>query len=132
MSTREFRSPDGRRWRVWAVQPDALGRAIRIGAVGERRRRERRLASAEAPADRLIFRRRRIERRVAAATARRAPSDVLPAPWCDGWLVFRSDPAPADGARESRRLAPIPAGWDALSEEELARLLQEAAPPATR
>ena len=133
MPAREFRSPDGRRWRVWAVKPDEVGRAVRIGVVGERRRRERRGTPIEALADPPVLQRRgSAERRVGAATARRAVADVLPAPWCEGWLVFRSAPEAPYHPRETRRLAPIPPCWDGCSDEELARHLREAAPSAAR
>ncbi len=124
---REFRSPDGRRWRVWAVHPGEVGRAVRIGVVGERRHEERRRTPVEALADPPVLQRRRhAERRIAAATARRAPAEVLPAPWCEGWLVFQADPEGPTRAGETRRLAPLPACWDGCSDAELVRHLDEA------
>ena len=40
----------------------------------------------------------------------------------DGWLTFES------AAGERRRIVPIPAGWDALDDAMLGRLLRQATP----
>ena len=45
----------------------------------------------------------------------------LPSELSGGWLAFKSD-------GESRRLAPIPASWAALADQDLARLAREAKP----
>lgn len=50
------------------------------------------------------------------AAERRGTPFALPQRLRDGWLAFRS-------TSELRRLAPIPAGWDQLSDAELSRLL---------
>ena len=42
-----------------------------------------------------------------------------------GWLVFECD-------AEKRRLGPIPEGWDALPDDDLALLLESAVPVARR
>jgi hypothetical protein len=43
----------------------------------------------------------------------------LAEPWINGWLAFESND-------EKRRLAPIPSGWDRLSDRELQNLLDGA------
>lgn len=43
----------------------------------------------------------------------------------NGWLIFA-------GGAERRRLGPIPPGWDALPDDDLARLLEVATPEASR
>jgi hypothetical protein len=50
-----------------------------------------------------------------AATAARA----LPEPYQGGWLSF-------DSENETRRIAPIPSGWQTLPENELRKLCDEA------
>jgi len=45
----------------------------------------------------------------------------LPSELTGGWLAFKTD-------GESRRLAPIPASWAALADQDLARLAREAKP----
>jgi hypothetical protein len=52
---------------------------------------------------------------------RRDPLAHVAAGLRDGWLAFQ-------GETESRRLAPIPKGWLALSDEELADLATTASP----
>lgn len=52
----------------------------------------------------------------------------LPAEFACGWLTFES-------ALEKRRVAPIPKGWDTLSDSALEKLLQgaeSAGPPSRR
>ena len=118
MSVREFQSPDGRRWRVWAVHPNA--------AIAERRRVERRVTPVEALDDPPVLERRRSPDRRAAGTRPRRPGELLPDRWREGWLVYEElSDAPA-GRRETRRLAPIPAQWETCSEAELAVQLARA------
>lgn len=61
-----------------------------------------------------------------AAERRSSPQHrvrVIPG-WESGWLTFQC-------AEERRRVVPIPAGWDALSDRDL-RMILSAAPPARR
>jgi hypothetical protein len=123
MPVREFHSPDGRLWRVWAVRPNGFG--------SDRRRQERRVTPVEALIDPPVIQRRRgADRRVAAdgSRGRSRPGDLLPGQWREGWLVF--DDGPPDGSHgghhEMRRLAPIPPRWESCSEAELAVLLARA------
>ncbi len=51
---------------------------------------------------------------------RPAPTRLAPE-MASGWLAFQSE------AGERRRVVPTPAGWEALSDAELLRLLAEAA-----
>ena len=117
MSVREFRAPDGRRWRVWDVRPN--------DEAGERRRTDRRVTPIESLDDPPVLERRHgIDRRAAGATRpRMRPGDLLPDRWRDGWLVYED--VSSDG-HETRRLAPIPPQWESLSEAELAARLEHA------
>ena len=47
-----------------------------------------------------------------------------------GWLCFERLDAPGPGAAEKRRLAPVPAGWEALPEAALHALIAGCAPVA--
>ena len=47
---------------------------------------------------------------------------LLPAAYCEGWLTFAGE----DGGK--RRLAPVPAAWEELSEEALRALVVVARP----
>jgi hypothetical protein len=134
MSVREFRSPDGRLWRVWAVQPQGFtGRGMRVGGdqAGDRRRGDRRQTPVETLEDPPILQRRRApDRRIRkAAGVHRSPAELLPARWRDGWLVFEPVDMHSHGdrARETRRLTPIPECWDGCSDAELAEHLCVAA-----
>ncbi|HEY2378435.1 MAG TPA: hypothetical protein VGH98_20820 [Gemmatimonadaceae bacterium] len=49
----------------------------------------------------------------------------LPEAFREGWLVFES-------AQEKRRLAPVPANWESLSNEALASLCAKASPQVAR
>jgi len=49
----------------------------------------------------------------------------LPEAFREGWLVFESP-------REKRRLAPVPANWESLSNEALAALCEQAPPQTPR
>jgi hypothetical protein len=121
MSVREFRSPDGRQWRVWAVQPR--------GVLRERRQRgERRTTPVDMLEDPPVLERRRSpDRRAAGGRARPRPADLLPDGWREGWLVYEEvSPHVPEGNGEMRRLAPIPPQWESWSEAELARQLASA------
>ncbi len=48
---------------------------------------------------------------------------TLPEAWKEGWLTFES-------GDEKRRLAPVPAGWEHLTPEQLEMLCQVAEPTA--
>src|SRR5678815_1154518 len=94
------------------VLVDSIGRAWDVWDVhpefGERRRE-----AGETPPE-TDERRRRTQHRVAFAGR-----------WRDGWLAFETK-------NEKRRLAPIPAGWDRLSDQDVQRLLEAADVIATR
>jgi len=115
MSVREFRAPDGRRWRVWAVRPNS--------AITERRRMDRRVTPVEALDDPPVLERRRSGNRRQRPRSR--PGELLPDRWRDGWLVYE-DVSTATGDHEMRRLAPIPPQWESCSEADLATHLARA------
>lgn len=120
MHSRTFLAPDGRRWRVWLVQPS--------GRSGERRQGgERRQTPVEEVADPPLLERRRSEdrRTTPSAPTRVAP---LPDPWREGWLVFDTGDRVGEAGHARRRLAPIPACWSECSENELGALWARAEP----
>lgn len=93
-------------WQVWSVIPG-------MRKDGERRRgRDRRSPDP-------VFLYRGPDRRKAAD--RRKTAVTMSTAFAAGWLVFQ---APT----ERRRLAPIPADWEALSSDDLARLCERATP----
>jgi hypothetical protein len=94
---RTFLDDLARLWNAWDVVP----------AWGERRTSERRRASAAEPP--LIDRRRRERRR------ERGVRISLPARLARGWVAF-------EYGDERRRVAPIPVGWETLSEDEVREL----------
>jgi len=105
MPCREFVDDFGQRWTVWSVAPLRAERR----AASERRDLNR-------PAGRALLGRGR-ERRIGPgtpATDRPLRLAVLPA-LLRGWLCFESD-------HEKRRLAPIPPGWESMSDRGLAEL----------
>lgn len=106
MPARVFRDSEGVEWRVWSVIPGAK--------PGDERRcgYDRR-----SPDPVLLY--CGPERR--AGEDRRARSPLVSEDLRDGWLVFQS-------AAERRRLAPIPPGWERMSESGLDRLRGRAAP----
>jgi hypothetical protein len=122
ISVREFQSPDGREWRVWAVHPNA--------AISERRRADRRVTPVESLEDPPVLERRRgPDRRAAGGSRPRSrPGELLPDRWREGWLVYEELSDAPQRARETRRLAPIPAHWESCSEAELAEQLARATP----
>jgi hypothetical protein len=96
MGHRTFTDADGVFWQVWDVHPQ----------LAERRRQPRRILPSrlgESERDKRsgIDRRRRTEVRVAVRDG-----------YEQGWLTF-------DSVVGSKRLAPIPDGWDALPENSL-------------
>lgn len=100
MAHRTFSDEEGVAWQVWEVRP----------AWAERRSEERRSEAAQPQGNE----RRRTERR-AIAESRPALSAHLRR----GWLSFESP-------HERRRLAPVPPGWERLTEEGLLGLLRGA------
>jgi hypothetical protein len=107
---RTFVDRTGTEWTVWEVRP-----ALQLGASRERRARARRADAAPEP---IVERRHVDERRLEEEPA---VSGVAPG-LAQGWLAF-------DAGAERRRLAPVPAAWESLSEAALAALC-EAADPA--
>ena len=107
MGLRTFIAPDGAEWRVWNVVPS-------LAMNEESRQWERR------GQDVLAYggpERRQDDRR-------NAPPFVSPQ-LSSGWLCFES-------AAAKRRLAPLPEGWENVSEDELADLWKRAQPVAQR
>jgi hypothetical protein len=120
---RTFLAPDGRRWRVWLVQPNAR--------MGERRQPvDRRQTPVEEVLDPpLIERRRSAERRITPSAGLRVTP--LPEVWRRGWLVFEPEDAEAAGPARRRRLAPVPECWRTCADEALTALWA-GAEPSTR
>jgi hypothetical protein len=103
MALRGFQQ-GGVHWQVWSVIPGTR-------KDGERRRgRDRRSPDP-------VFLCRGPDRRKTADRRNVAVSAAFAA----GWLVFQAP-------HERRRLAPIPAGWETLSNGDLARLCERATP----
>ena len=119
MTHRSFRDHNGIVWETWDVVPHRAERRL-----GERRETATRPTRGLHDGwSGLLERRRRADRRAAAEPEPR----VRVSPGLEqGWLVFES-------RAERRRLAPIPGGWEQLSERELEALCHRAAPlPARR
>lgn len=104
MPSREFCAGDGARWRVWSVIPGWRD-------DGERRRGYDRRSPDP------VLRYAGPERRT--GDDRRARNPLLAPGFRDGWLVF-------ERSGERRRLAPIPAGWERMTERGLERLCRSA------
>jgi hypothetical protein len=117
---REFSNVDGRRWRVWAVQPDTV---LGERRERERRERERRVAGAERALGAPGTPRRSVSDRRVAPGGRPSAANLLPGRWRGGWLVFEALPTIGEHASpwdvEVRRLVPIPPCWDTCSETAL-------------
>jgi hypothetical protein len=111
MGHRTFTDADGVVWQVWDVHPQ----------LAERRRGSRR-ANASQPAAQGSEKRSGADRR--HRNEIRVP---VRAGYEQGWLAF-------DSAVGSKRLAPIPPGWDMLPEDSLLALCHrsEDAPRARR
>jgi hypothetical protein len=106
MALREFRDSQGRAWMAWDVPPPRTYSYTRSGA-------DRRVTPTPGykPERRMIVERRR--RTLMAGLER-------------GWVCFQSE------ADEKRRLAPPPAGWDALPDDELRDLCERGMPMRKR
>lgn len=109
MPCREFVDGYGAGWTVWSVAPLSAER---------RRTSERR--DLHRPAGRALLGRGRERRGAPAAPLTKRPLRlaVLPA-LLRGWLCFESD-------LEKRRLAPVPPGWQSMSDRGLAELCARA------
>jgi hypothetical protein len=105
MALRGFQQ-GGVHWQVWSVIPGTR-------KDGERRRGGDRRSPDPVFLYRGPDRREAVDRRSAAVT--------VSAAFAAGWLVFQAP-------HERRRLAPIPAGWETLSSDDLARLCERATP----
>jgi hypothetical protein len=110
MPSRTFIDARGVEWMVWAVAPSWVER--RTG-------RDRR---GPTTLERAVFDHLHPERRT--HSRRRGLSDSGPrvkisADLTGGWLAF-------EGGNQRRRLTPIPAGWEEMSDDELAALSRDA------
>ena len=110
MNHRSFRDPEGKQWQVWLVSPRIVDRR-----QGDRRSGQEALPTAGD--------RRRYDDRRRSSLGR---ASVLPASFAAGWLCFESETG------EKRRLYPVPANWDNLSEIQLWALTRNAAPVPAR
>jgi hypothetical protein len=99
---RRFTDDDGLLWQAWDVTP----------SWGERRTHQRRQRNEGPPPH-------TGERRIADRRKHRGIRIGLTPALAGGWLAFESE-----GIR--RRIAPIPEGWDALSDDELRALWRAA------
>ncbi|MFL5466317.1 MAG: hypothetical protein ACJ8AB_12460 [Gemmatimonadaceae bacterium] len=106
MSYRTFLDPQGKRWEVWLVTP----------AAAERRRVDRRVASASGEEIQGFADRRRTPERRKNAFRR---TITVATEYSEGWLCFESD-------GDKRRLAPVPEGWDEAGPDRLSTWLQSA------
>jgi hypothetical protein len=113
MSHRTFRGADGAEWQVWNVIPGAWREPAWTG--GELRHVDRRSPEP-------VLRYTGPERRV---TDRRTRASLVSPDLAAGWLTFQH-------GEERRRLTPIPASWDSLSDAELERLCERAEPVGPR
>ena len=104
MSYRTFVDRDGSYWQVWDSQPTRMERRL----SGGDRRHPRQLPWKG------IERRHGTDRRL--NTQRRI---ILSEGYGGGWLTFES-------LQEKRRLLPIPAHWETLSQSELRDLCEKA------
>ncbi|HEY6088907.1 MAG TPA: hypothetical protein VD771_03870 [Gemmatimonadaceae bacterium] len=104
MSYRTFVDRDGSYWQVWDSQPTRMERRLSGGD-----RRHHRQPQWKGPERRLgTDRRLTSQRRITLSEGYGA-----------GWLTFES-------LQEKRRLIPIPAHWDSLSQQELRTLCEKA------
>lgn len=110
MAHRTFTAPDGSEWQVWNVTPQTL-------ETDERRGRARRQLDVPFPPPekrKMLDRRSSADRR-AHLRCRLVDADRT------GWLVFQA-------GELKRRLLAVPADWEQLSEADLWRLWDAAAP----
>jgi len=107
---RTFVDEQGTEWTAWEVRPG-------VGSLArpERRASDRRRESAPEP---VVERRRGPDRR---RRPERARTTLVPR--TEAWLAFQAGTV-------RRRLVPIPATWEALSDVELRALCQTATPVA--
>jgi hypothetical protein len=103
MGYRSFTDSDGVGWQIWDVIP-------RYNYQAAERRRVPREGEAVAVTP---YRPESFDRRSSASAF------SVPAGMAAGWLCFES-------SAEKRRLAPIPDGWDRLTDGELTELCQQA------
>ena len=96
MPHRQFTDSKRTKWEVWDVEPSHAERRLGEPGAGPR---------AKPPVER---------RKVADRSRVRIHTDLA-----HGWLAFESK-------HDRRRLAPIPAGWEALDESALERLCEQA------
>ncbi len=99
MSFRTFTDSQGVEWSAWEVTPGPVDRRIA----------DRRLFAEPVAAERRGGRRRN----------RKSGPAALTTTFAQGWLCFET-------RRERRRLAPIPADWFRLTDEQLAKFLAAA------
>ena len=109
MPHRVYRDANGTEWQVWNVVPHVL-------QDGNERRLVIRRAPEPEPHD--PDRRELVDRRAMADRRARLRMNLSPA-LQGGWLVF-------EGPTEKCRVTPIPDGWEALPDDELDRLRQQA------
>lgn len=115
MGHRSFTDASGTLWNVWDVIPQWTERRS-----GEERRRSDDDPTVDPPV--LERRQRKPDRRTGTDDgARIRIAEGL----SRGWLAFES-------GGDKRRLAPIPAGWEALSEADLAALCAKASQASAR
>jgi hypothetical protein len=115
MPTRSFTDKDGNEWIVWSVHPTWVER--RGGS-------DRRLVDVDEHERRAREQRHVPDRRRGLSDS--GPRVKMSTNLTGGWLAF-------EGAGERRRLTPIPAGWETMSEPELAGLWARATvAPVTR
>src|SRR5687767_12314679 len=116
MAHRSFTDSGGIHWDVWDVMPQWTERRS-----GEERRR---VDDDDPSIDPPVLERRRIpDRRGGTVEGSRIR---IPQGLSRGWLAFESE-------HDKRRFAPIPVGWEELTDQELESLCARAAPaPAKR
>ncbi|MGH7651142.1 MAG: hypothetical protein ACREMS_04805 [Gemmatimonadaceae bacterium] len=100
MPYKSFQAPDSEKWSVWRVIPTSA----------ERRRKDRRVASAAASASYAGIERRRTPDRRSHSIGTRAL--MLPG-YENGWLCFESERG------EKRRLVPVPDSWETAAADKL-------------
>ena len=108
MGHRSFTDSNGIDWNVWDVMPQWTERRS-----GEERRR----ADDDAAIDPPVLERRRVPDRRGGTTD--GSRIRIPQGLSRGWLAFES-------GQDKRRLAPIPAGWEELTDAELESLCARA------
>jgi hypothetical protein len=115
MGHRSFTDTAGIVWNVWDVLPQWT----------ERRSGERRRTDPDDVADPPVLERRRKGNRRADAGETPGARIRIAAGLSRGWLAF-------EGGGDKRRLAPIPPGWEAFDDSQLAELCRRATPIVSR